>query len=345
MKVLVTGSTGLVGSEAVRYYSGSSRVIGIDNNMREYFFGKAASTSLVKSHLKETCPSYVHYDVDIRDSEKVKEIFIKEGPFDIILHAAAQPSHDWAKKEPITDFSVNANGTQVMLENFRLHSPKAVFLFTSTNKVYGDSPNRLKLNEQSTRFEIDPDDKYAGGISEEMSIDTSKHSLFGASKLAADIMVQEYGRYFNLDTGVFRCGCITGKMHAGAELHGFLSYLARCILTGKEYTIFGYKGKQVRDNIHAHDLILAMDAFARDPKKGEVYNMGGSRHSSISVLEAIDLIQDMSGKKARYRISSEAREGDHIWYISDISKFRKDYPGWSYKFDITRIMAELVADG
>ena len=300
MKVLITGSTGLVGSEAVRYYSMRGyEVYGIDNNMREYFFGNESSNVKTKKNLLKAYNRYIHFDTDIREEEKISDIFAKHGPFDIIIHAAAQPSHDWAKKEPITDFSVNANGTQVLLENFRLKSPNGVFLFTSTNKVYGDSPNMLPLIEKEMRYEIDPGHIFKNGISEKMSIDTSKHSLFGASKLAADIMVQEYGRYFNLNTGIFRCGCITGKTQTGVELHGFLSYMVKCILSGKEYTIFGYKGKQVRDNIHAFDLVTAMDEFSKSPKKGEVYNMGGSRHSNVSIMEAIKLIEEISGKKAK----------------------------------------------
>lgn len=343
MKVLVTGSTGLVGSEAVIYYSKAGHeVYGIDNNMREYYFGKDASNSESKKNLIEKWTNYRHFDIDIRNMDEISEIFEKHGPFDIILHAAAQPSHDWAKKEPMTDFTVNANGTMVLLENFRLKSPNAVFLFTSTNKVYGDAPNSLPLIETGTRYEIKKGHEFENGISENMSIDNSKHSLFGASKLAADIMVQEYGKYFGLKTGIFRCGCITGKSHTGVELHGFLSYLVKCISKGKEYTIFGYKGKQVRDNLHAFDLITAMDEYAKSPRKGEVYNMGGSRHSNVSILEAIRLIESISKKKAKIKISGQSREGDHIWYISDISKFRSHYPNWEYNYDMNMIIKDIL---
>lgn len=343
MKVLVTGSTGLVGSEAVIYYSKAGHeVYGIDNNMREYYFGKDASNSESKKNLIEKWTNYRHFDSDIRNMDEISEIFEKHGPFDIILHAAAQPSHDWAKKEPMTDFTVNANGTMVLLENFRLKSPNAVFLFTSTNKVYGDAPNSLPLIETGTRYEIKKGHEFENGISENMSIDNSKHSLFGASKLAADIMVQEYGKYFGLKTGIFRCGCITGKSHTGVELHGFLSYLVKCISKGKEYTIFGYKGKQVRDNLHAFDLITAMDEYAKSPRKGEVYNMGGSRHSNVSILEAIRLIESISKKKAKIKISGQSREGDHIWYISDISKFRSHYPNWEYNYDMNMIIKDIL---
>jgi CDP-paratose 2-epimerase len=342
MKVLITGSTGLVGAEAVKFYAPSAQVFGIDNNMREFFFGKDASTTPVRKQLEKGYPNYKHIDFDIRDAGKVEELFIKHGSFDIVIHAAAQPSHDWAKKEPHTDFTVNANGTLVMLEAFRKHSPDGVFIFTSTNKVYGDSPNNIVMEEKATRFEPSEKSLYFNGINESMPIDQSKHSVFGASKVAADIMCQEYGRYFGLKIGIFRCGCVTGAAHAGVELHGFLSYLSRCIMSGKKYTIFGYKGKQVRDNIHAHDLITAFDHFSRRPKKGEVYNMGGSRHSNTSVLEAISLIEKHSGKKAKTETMEDAREGDHRWYISDISKFRRDFPSWEYSYDMEKIIKELV---
>jgi CDP-paratose 2-epimerase len=345
LKILITGSAGLIGSEAVKFYaSKGDMIIGIDNNMRAYFFGQEASTKENNDkNLNKFSNNYKHYSIDIRDKEKVEELFKNEGPFDIIIHTAAQPSHDWAAKEPFTDFEINANGTLNLLENFRKHSSKGVFIFTSTNKVYGDTPNNLPLIETEKRFEIDPNHIFSQkGINENMIIDNSKHSLFGASKAAADLLVQEYGKYFGLNTGIFRGGCLTGPCHSGTKLHGFLSYLVKCIVNQKPYTIIGYKGKQVRDNIHSYDLINAFDNFAKNPKKGEVYNIGGSRHSNISMLEAIELIEKLSGKKAIINYEEKAREGDHIWYISDVSKFKKDYPEWNYKYSINNIIKEIV---
>jgi CDP-paratose 2-epimerase len=259
------------------------------------------------------------------------------------VHTAAQPSHDWAAKEPHTDFEINANGTLVLLENFRRSSPNAVFIFTSTNKVYGDLPNKFKYIEKEKRYELDPQDsRYAEkGFDETLSIDQSKHSLFGASKAAADILCQEYGRYFSLKTGIFRGGCLTGPAHSGTELHGFLAYLVKCIAERKKYTIFGYKGKQVRDNIHSYDLVNAFDHFYKNPKCGEVYNIGGSRHSNVSLLEAIEKIENITGKKAVYQYSDKQRIGDHIWYISDVSKFKDHYPDWDYTYDADQILKEL----
>ena len=342
-KVLVTGSTGLVGSESVRFYADKGcEVIGIDNDMRAYFFGKEASTSKVRQQL-ESLNNYKHYSEDIRDKDTIKQIFEEHAPFDLIVHAAAQPSHDWAAKEPQTDFSVNANGTLVLLENTRQFSPNAVFIHLSTNKVYGDTPNKLPIVEKETRFELDSGHKFSEhGIDESMQIDNSKHSLMGASKLSADIMAQEYAKYFGLKTGIFRCGCITGPMHSGAKLHGFLSYLVKCIVQDKEYKILGYKGKQVRDNIHSYDLVNAFEEFSKDPKQGEVYNMGGSRYSNISILEAVDKIEKLSNKKAIITTDDNHRTGDHIWYISDVRKFQKHYPEWKYKYDIDMILKELV---
>jgi len=344
MKVLITGSSGLVGSQAVEFYSqDNNEVIGIDNDMRSYFFGKEASTSSVMKHLEKKYPdNYVHFFIDIRDEDKIKELYRKKGPFDLIIHAAAQPSHDWAKKEPLTDFSINATGTFILLENFRKYSPGACFIYVSSNKVYGDTPNRLPFIENKTRYDLPKNHNYFKGIDESMSIDNSKHSLMGVSKLSADIMTQEYGKYFNLKTGVFRGGCITGAAHSGAVLHGFLSYLVKCILNEKQYTIFGYKGKQVRDNIHAYDLVNAFNHFYRNPRKGEVYNIGGSRHSNVSILEAIHKIEEMGGKKAKINLGDEARKGDHKWYISDVSKFKKHYPNWDYKFSMNDILKDLV---
>ncbi|PIV83399.1 MAG: NAD-dependent epimerase, partial [Candidatus Moranbacteria bacterium CG17_big_fil_post_rev_8_21_14_2_50_44_12] len=283
-KALITGSAGLIGSESVRFFAEKGfDIVGIDNDMRKYFFGDEASTEWNNNLLKEKYKNYKHYKADIRNNDEIEKIF-KEHKFDLIIHTAAQPSHDWATKEPLTDFTVNANGTLNLLEAFRKHCPEAVFIFTSTNKVYGDKPNELSLVELEKRWEIEKGHKYWNGIDEFMSIDQSKHSVFGASKVAADIMVQEYGRYFGLNTGTFRGGCLTGPAHSGTQLHGFLAYLVKCVATGQKYTIFGYKGKQVRDNIHSFDLVNMFWNFYQKPRQGEVYNAGGSRHSNVSML-------------------------------------------------------------
>ena len=343
---LITGSAGLIGSESVKFFAQKDfNIVGIDNNMRQYFFGAEASTDWNRKELeKKFKKQYVHYAVDIRDNEKIEEIF-KKYTFDLIIHTAAQPSHDWAAKEPFTDFSVNANGTLVMLENFRKYSPEAVFIFTSTNKVYGDRPNTLPLIELENRYELPKKHRYYKGIDESMSIDDSKHSIFGVSKVAADTMVQEYGKYFGLNTTVFRGGCLTGPAHSGTQLHGFLAYLVKCIMTGKQYTIFGYKGKQVRDNIHSFDLVNAFYHVFQNPRHGEVYNMGGSRHSNTSMLEAIQSIEKITGKKAKYTYQDQNRIGDHIWYISDVSKFQSHYPQWNFTYDNERIIEEIVKYG
>lgn len=343
--VLITGSCGLIGSEAVRFFAEKGyETVGIDNNMRRYFFGEDGSVAWVAKRLHEEIPGYRHHDVDIRDEDAIGKIFSELGSeLELVIHAAAQPSHDWAAREPITDFTINANGTLVLLEATRRYAPDATFVFTSTNKVYGDRPNSLPLIEERTRWELDPSHPYhERGIDESMSIDASKHSLFGASKVAADVLTQEYGRYFGMKTGVFRGGCLTGPAHSAAELHGFLGYLVKCAVSGRPYTIFGYKGKQVRDNIHSYDLINAFWHFARDPKPGAVYNIGGSRHSNCSVLEAISLIEDVCGARLSYTVSDEARSGDHIWWISDVQRFKDDYPGWSYQYDLRRIVEEIV---
>jgi CDP-paratose 2-epimerase len=344
MRVLVTGSAGLIGSEAVKFFAEKGfDVVGIDNNMRSYFFGDEASTDWNRQKLEELLKDkYTHYKADIRDNDAIGEIF-KKHKFDVIIHTAAQPSHDWAAREPMTDFSVNATGTLVMLENMRQYCPEAVFIFTSTNKVYGDTPNRLPLVELEKRWELPEDHKFFKGIDESMSIDQTKHSIFGASKVAADVMVQEYGKYFGFKTAVFRGGCLTGPSHSGAELHGFLAYLIKCINSGKKYTIFGYKGKQVRDNIHSHDLVNAFWHFVQNPRSGEVYNIGGARNSNISMLEAIEKIEKLLGKKANYELSDENRIGDHIWYVSDVSKFKKHYPDWDFEYDIDAILKEMCA--
>ncbi len=340
---IVTGSNGLIGSETVKALILSGhKVIGIDNDMRAYFFGPEASTLSVSEELQSLSENYIPRVVDIRDFGAIESIYKEFGSdIKLVVHTAAQPSHDWAAKEPLTDFGVNATGTLHMLEATRLYSPEAVFIFTSTNKVYGDTPNRLPLVEQDDRWEIDADHQYANGIDESMSIDYCKHSVFGASKVAADVMVQEYGKYFGMNTGVFRGGCLTGPAHAGAELHGFLAYLMQCIVEKKQYRIFGYEGKQVRDNIHSADLVSAFMHFYENPRQGEVYNIGGSRHSNCSMKEAIAIGEKLSGNKLDYVYVDDARIGDHIWYISDVSKFRDHYPNWEYQYDITQILEEI----
>ncbi len=343
---IVTGSSGLIGSETVKFlHEKGMDVVGVDNDMRSYFFGSDASTKWNTAKLTEALPRFSHRAVDIRDEGGINALFAEYGSaVSLVVHTAAQPSHDWAAREPLTDFTVNANGTLVMLEATRKHAPDAVFLFTSTNKVYGDTPNNLPLIETETRWECDPSHPFAEhGIDESMSIDQSKHSLFGASKVAADVLAQEYGRYFGMKTGTFRGGCLTGPAHSGAELHGFLAYLIKCIVTGKPYTIFGYKGKQVRDNIHSYDLVNAFWHFFENPKPGAVYNMGGSRHCNVSMLEAISLVEGMTGNKLTYTLSDDNRAGDHIWYVSDVRKFQKDFPGWAYTYDLKRTLAEMVA--
>ncbi len=343
--VIITGSAGLIGSEAVRHFHGQGYdVAGVDNNLREYFFGRDGSTLWNREQLKKRLPRYTHHDFDIRDAAAVDALFARHGrDVSVVIHAAAQPSHDWAAREPLTDFHVNATGTLHMLEACRRHAPDAAFIFTSTNKVYGDTPNALPLVETPTRWEIRDDHPFhAHGIDESMSIDQSKHSLFGTSKVAADLFVQEYGRYFGLHTAVFRGGCLTGPAHSGAELHGFLAYLVKCALTGRDYTIFGYKGKQVRDNIHSNDLIAAFARFVDKPRRGVVYNMGGGRFSNCSMLEAIDAIERLSGRRLNYRLSGDNRAGDHIWWISDVRRFQADYPGWTHQYDIDRLLMEII---
>jgi CDP-paratose 2-epimerase len=341
---LVTGSGGLIGSEAVRFLMDKGlTVCGIDNDMRSQFFGKEASTRWNRERLEKDFPEYKHYDCDIR-SEKDMERLFKEYGSDIklIVHCAAQPSHDWAASDPFTDFTVNANGTLVLLEMTRRHSPKAVFINISTNKVYGDTPNALPLVELETRWEIgESHPYYKYGIDESMSIDNTTHSLFGVSKAAGDLLVQEYGRYFDMKTACFRGGCLTGSGHSGTELHGFLSYVMICTLQKKPYTVFGYKGKQVRDNIHSYDLVNALYHFYQNPGVAKVYNMGGSRHSNCSMLEAIQLCEEITGNKLDWKYEEQNRIGDHIWWISDVSKFKKDFPGWEYKYDLKKLFKEI----
>jgi len=341
---IVTGSAGLVGSETVDFLSQKfDKIIGIDNNMREYFFGANASTDWNRKHLEESYANYVHYKIDIRSFLEMEKIFKEySGDIKMIVHTAAQPSHDWAAKEAITDFTVNANGTLNVLELTRQYCPTSVFIFTSTNKVYGDTPNFLPLTELETRWEIDRSHKYfEHGIDESMSIDHSKHSLFGASKLAADVLSQEYGRYFNMKVGVFRGGCLTGPNHSGTMLHGFLSYLMKCAITGDHYTINGYKGKQVRDNIHSYDLVNMFWHYYQNPRMGEVYNAGGGRHANCSMIEAIDLCEKISGNKMSYSYSETNRIGDHIWYVSDVNKFKSHYPAWDWTFNLEQTLVQM----
>lgn len=318
-------------------------IVGIDNDMRAVFFGESASTTWnSKLLIEQYGDRYQHKSIDIRDRDAIEALFKEYGAdVDLIIHTAAQPSHDWAANDPHTDFTVNANGTLVLLEATRQFCPQAVFIFTSTNKVYGDTPNYLPLEEHETRWEIAADHAFYQGIDETMSIDNSKHSLFGASKVAADVLVQEYGRYFGMKTVSFRGGCLTGPLHSGAELHGFLAYLMKCVIAQKTYTIFGYKGKQVRDNIHSYDLVNAFYHFYQNPRCGEVYNMGGSRHSNCSMLEAIALCEEFTGHKFSYQYSEDNRIGDHIWYISDVSKFQEHYPQWQYKYNLRNIFEEI----
>jgi CDP-paratose 2-epimerase len=344
--VIVTGSAGLIGSEtARRFHHEGYKIVGIDNDMRARFFGADASTHPTLERLeKELGADYEHHNIDIRDFDSVKATFEKHcGQIAAIVHTAAQPSHDWAAREPHTDFGVNAVGTLNLLEATRLNAPESPFVFTSTNKVYGDTPNRLPLIEKETRWEIDPKHPYNDGIAEDMSIDQTKHSLFGASKVAADVLVQEYGRYFNMPTVCFRGGCLTGPGHAGTELHGFLAYLMKCTVTGKPYRIFGYHGKQVRDNIHSYDLVEAFWQFFQAPRVDEVYNMGGSRHSHASMLESIQMCEEISGKKLDWKYLEDNRIGDHIWYVSDVRKFQGHYPNWKYRYGMRDILEQIAA--
>lgn len=340
---IITGAAGLVGSEAVRYFSSLGLdVLGIDNGMRAVFFGPDASTDWVRRGLEREIKRYHHFDADIRDQDTIFDIFRKYGgDIQLIIHAAAQPSHDWAASQPFTDFTVNAQGTLVLLEAARQFAPESVFIFTSTNKVYGDLPNRLPLVELKDRWEIDANHPYKNGIPEELSIDRSTHSLFGASKVSADILVQEYGRYFGMKTVCFRGGCLTGPNHSGTQLHGFLAYLMRCAVTNHPYRVFGYKAKQVRDNIHSQDLIRAFHEFFKNPRVAEVYNMGGGRFSNCSMLEAIALCQEITGREMDWTYRDETRKGDHQWWISDLARFRNHYPDWHLTYDVPRILREI----
>jgi CDP-paratose 2-epimerase len=341
---LVTGAAGLVGSQAAtRLAAEGFRVIGIDNDARRRFFGREASTAWRRDELQATVPGYEHHAVDIRDRARIRNIFRRHGrDIAVIIHAAAQPAHDWAARAPAIDFSINAGGTLVLLEAARRWSPGASFIFLSSNKVYGDHPNRLPVIEGDRCWEVASDDpRAAHGIDETMSVDQTTHSLFGASKLAADVLVQEYGKYYGMNTGCFRCGCITGPAHAATADHGFLAYVVRCAQTRTPYTIYGYKGKQVRDNIHASDLVEMFVAFARNPRPGEVYNAGGGRPRSCSVLEAIGLAEDLVGRRIDVHYAEANRKGDHVWWITDDRKFQSHYPEWSCSYDLGKMLAEI----
>ncbi len=341
MKILVTGSSGLIGSEAVEHFDHQGHaVVGMDNNMRRVFFGPPGDTTWNLERLKRVTRHFAPYDTDIRDAAKVLEVF-QEHRFDLIVHCAAQPSHDKAGEIPRIDFEVNALGTLNLLEAARQHCRDAVFVLMSTNKVYGDAPNEKPLKELETRYDYaNPED--FDGIDENCRIDRTLHSLFGASKVAADVLAQEYALYYGMKAGIFRGGCLTGPAHSGVELHGFLSYLVKLALSGRPYTVYGYKGKQVRDNIHSYDVIRAVEEFARNPRPGEVYNLGGGRANSISILEAIALVEDMSGRKITWTYKEQARKGDHICYISNLRKFKSHYPGWQITRNLRSILQEMI---
>ncbi|MEU7039251.1 NAD-dependent epimerase/dehydratase family protein [Streptomyces sp. NPDC046237] len=341
---VVTGSAGLIGSEAVRHFSRLGlHVVGIDNDMRARFFGAEASTAWNVTRLSaDLGPAYTHHDVDVRDRDALAALFRHYGrDIAVVIHTAAQPSHDWAARDPFLDFDINAVGTLNILQNVREHCPDAAVIHCSTNKVYGDRPNSLPFLEQETRWEIAPDHPYASGIDETMSIDTCLHSVFGASKTAADILVQEYGRYFGLRTACFRGGTLTGPGHAATELHGFLAYVMRCAMERRTYKLIGYKGKQVRDAIHSHDVVAAFEAFFRAPRSGEVYNLGGGRHSNASNLEAIALAEKISGNEMLLERTDTPRTGDHIWWISSNARFEQHYPDWQLTYDVPMIMQEI----
>lgn len=342
---VITGSNGLVGSECVRRFAGLGLdVVGIDNDMRRRFFGPEASTRSQERILQAELPTFRAEDIDIRDEHGVDRVFGDYGQsIELVIHAAAQPSHDWAAKCPVTDFTVNANGTLNLLEATRRRCPEAAFVYVSTNKVYGDRPNSLPLVELDTRWEIEPGHAFEPGIDESMSLDQTKHSLFGVSKASADLMVQEYGRYFGMKTACFRGGCLTGPAHRGAELHGFLAYLMRCVVERRPYTVFGYKGKQVRDNIHSADLAAAFEQFYRAPRVGEVYNIGGGRFSCCSMLEAVDLCERVAGRRLDWTYSSQNRQGDHMWWVSNTAKFEEHYPAWRRQFDLEATVTQIHA--
>ena len=345
MKIaLITGSCGLVGSESAVFFSKKGfKIIGIDNNTRKFFFGKDGDISWVKNELKSNLKNYSHFNTDIRTLKSLKKIFKKyKKKIRVIIHAAAQPSHDWAKNKPFVDFDINAKGTLNLLELTKIYAPKAAFIFMSTNKVYGDNPNKLPLVEKKTRWELKKSHKYKNGIDETMSIDSCTHSFFGASKSYADLIVQEYGKNIGLKTACFRAGCITGPNHSGAKLHGFLSYLVKSSLQNKRYTLIGYKGKQVRDNIHSQDLVSCFWEFYKKPGVGEVYNIGGGRYSNCSIIEALNIVERITKQKIKRKILAQNRVGDHIWYISNLGRFRKKYPKWKQKYSTYKIIKELI---
>src|SRR5205814_3373023 len=341
---IVTGSSGLIGSETAKHFAREGlRVVGIDNDMRAQFFGAEASTKAMRDELVKNLREYEHHEFDIRDAKSISALFAKHrGKIRAVVHTAAQPSHDWAARDPQTDFTVNANGTLNLLEATRENCPEAPFVFTSTNKVYGDTPNRLPLRELETRWEIEPGHEYESGISETMSIDATKHSLFGASKVAADVLVQEYGRYFGMPTVCFRGGCLTGRQHAGVPSHGFLAYLARAVRDGLHYQVFGYGAKQVRDNLHSADVCAAILAFAQRPRVAAVYNLGGGRENSVSMIEAIARFEELYGRKLEWEYVEEPRIGDHICYISDLGRLRGDYPEWNVTVSLDAIFDDFV---
>lgn len=342
MKALITGSSGLIGSELVSYFDQRAKsVVGVDNNMRAEFFGPEGDTLWNLRRLTQETRNFRPYVIDIRDRQALQDVFRQEGQFDLIIHCAAQPSHDLAASRPFDDFDINATGTLNVLEATRQMSPEAVFVHMSTNKVYGDAPNELPLKELPLRWEYAREEDFAG-ITEQMRIDKSKHSIFGASKVAADIIVQEYGRYFGMRTCCLRCGCLTGPNHSGVELHGFLSYLVKVQLQGSTYQIYGYKGKQVRDNIHSYDVTTSIEAIYRNPRVAEVYNLGGGRANSCSILEAFEMVEQLTGKKMQYQYREQPREGDHICYISNLAHFQSHYPGWAITRSLNEILEEIV---
>jgi len=341
--ILVTGSSGLIGSEAVEHFDRQGhRVHGIDNNMRAVFFGEPGDTTWNRDRLLKITKKFTHHDLDIRDRTRLDTLF-RSIRFDLIVHCAAQPSHDKARDIPILDFEVNALGTLNLLEATRLHCPNAVFILLSTSKVYGDAPNELPLKELEMRWDYARPDDYQG-INENCRIDRTLHSLFGASKASADLMAQEYGRYFGMKVGIFRGGCLTGPSHSGVELHGFLSYLVKVAISDTTYTVFGYKAKQVRDNIHSHDVVCAIEEFAANPRPGEVYNLGGGRENSISMLEAIAKVEQMTGKKMSWTYVDQNRIGDHICYISDLRKLKSHYPNWNITVSLDEIFHQIIVD-
>ena len=344
--ILITGSSGLVGSESVNFFSKKGfDVVGIDNDLRKFFFGNEASTNKIKKDLIKNNKRFKSYNIDIRNYSGLEKIYKKfKKNISLIIHCAAQPSHDYGKNFPILDFNVNAAGTLNLLELTKKYCPNAPFIFMSTNKVYGDNPNRLKIIEKRSRWELNEKDKYFKGIDEKFSIDSCTHSFFGVSKTYADLIVQEYGNNVGLKTVCFRGGCLTGPNHNGAKLHGFLSYLVKISLAKKKYSLIGYKGKQVRDNLHSHDLVNSFWEFFKKPTSGEVYNMGGGRHSNCSIIEALDLVEDIANISIERSILKKSRVGDHIWYISNLTKFKKHYPNWKQKYNTKKIIEELISN-